>query len=44
MRPHIEPFKRLYAAGRITLEQLTKRLTTGKITQKEFDYITGKEE
>ena len=39
MRAHIEPFKRLYQAGKLTDEQLQQRLTDGKITDEEYQYI-----
>ena len=39
MRAHIEPFKRLYQAGKLTDEQLQQRLTGGKITDEEYQYI-----
>ena len=39
MRAHIEPFKRLYQAGKLTDEQLHQRLTDGKITDEEYQYI-----
>lgn len=39
MRVFIEPIKRLYTKGSITIEQLEDRLNNGKLTQEEFDYI-----
>ena len=39
MRAHIEPFKRLYQAGKLINEQLQQRLTGGKITDEEYQYI-----
>ena len=43
MRAHIEPFKRLYQAGKLTGEQLQQRLTDGKITDEEYQYIIAVE-
>ena len=39
MRAHIEPFKRLNQAGKLTDEQLQQILTAGKITDAEYRYI-----
>ena len=40
MSTFVESLKRLYIAGRITVEKLDGLLTDGKITQEEYDYIT----
>ena len=37
----VESLKRLYAAGRITIEKLDSMLADGKISQEEYDYITA---
>lgn len=37
----VESLKRLYSQGRITKEVLDQKLTDGKITQEEYDYITS---
>jgi hypothetical protein len=36
-----DSLKRLYDAGRISLEKLQTLLSDGKISQEEYDYITG---
>jgi uncharacterized XkdX family phage protein len=41
MRTLVESLKRLYKAGRLTLEQIQARLEKGTITQEEYDYIIG---
>lgn len=41
MRTLVESLKRLYDAGRLTLEQIQERLEKGTITQEEYDYIVG---
>ena len=41
MRTLVESLKRLYEAGRLTLEQIQARLERGTITQAEYDYIVG---
>ncbi len=41
MRTLVESLKRLYHAGRLTLEQIQARLEKGTITQEEYDYIIG---
>lgn len=43
MRTLVESLKRLYEAGRLTLEQVQERLAKGTITQEEYDYIVGGE-
>lgn len=40
MRAHVESIKRLYKAGRITLERVKALVAEGKITPAEYDYIT----
>ena len=39
MRILVESLRRLYKAGRLTLEQIHARLEKGTITQEEYDYI-----
>lgn len=41
MRILVESLRRLYKAGRLTLEQIQARLEKGTITQAEYDYIIG---
>ena len=41
MRAHVESIKRLYKAGRITLERVKEMLRDGTITPEEYDYIVG---
>lgn len=41
MRILVESLKRLYLAGRLTLEQIQQRLERGTITQEEYEYIIG---
>lgn len=41
MRILVESFKRLYESGRVTKEELLNRVSNGKITQEEYEYITG---
>lgn len=41
MRMLVESLKRLYESGRLTKEQILDRVTSGKITQSEYEYITG---
>lgn len=41
MRTLIESLKRLYNAGRITEEQLSRMAEENKITDKEVQYIIG---
>lgn len=41
MRTLVESLRRLYLAGRLTLEQIQERLTRGTITQAEYNYIVG---
>lgn len=36
-----ESIKRLYDAGKLTVEQLAVRVTKGTITQAEYDEIVG---
>lgn len=37
----VESLKRLYKAGKVTEEKLSEMLSEGKITQEEYEYITG---
>lgn len=41
MRILVESFRRLYRAKKLTLEQVKKHLSDGKITTEEYDYIVG---
>ena len=41
MRLLVESMRRLYRAGKITLEQVKERLAKGEITTEEYDYIVG---
>lgn len=41
MRILVESFKRLYNSGKLELEQISERVTTGKIDTEEYEYITG---
>lgn len=43
MRTLVESLKRLYIAGRLTIDQIQARLEKGTITQDEYDYIVGVE-
>ncbi|RDY21451.1 XkdX family protein [Criibacterium bergeronii] len=36
----VESLKRLYLRGRLTKEQIGKRVTKGTITETEYEYIT----
>lgn len=40
MRPQIEPYKRLYRSGKLTLELLQNKVSEGKLTEAEYEYIT----
>lgn len=44
MRILIESLKRMYENGKITKEQLQKRVEKNVITIEEYNYITGNEE
>ena len=35
------PMKRLYQDGKITKENVSARVKSGKITEDEYEYITG---
>ena len=41
MRLLIESMRRLYRAGKLTLDEIKARLAAGKITTAEYDYIVG---
>lgn len=41
MRTLVESLRRLYLAGKLTLEQIQARLEKGTITQEEYEYIVG---
>lgn len=43
MRILVESLKRLYENGKVTKEQLQKRVEKGTITIEEYNYITGEE-
>lgn len=37
----VESIRRLYKAGKITLDKVKELLANGKITSEEYDYITA---
>ena len=37
----VESMKRLYQSGKITKENVKVRVKSGKITEDEYEYITG---
>ena len=37
----VESMKRLYQSGKITKENVSARVKSGKITEDEYEYITG---
>ena len=39
----VNSLKRLYENGRLTIEQIAKRVEKGSITKEEYLYITGEE-
>ena len=41
MRLLIESMRRLYKAGKLTLDEIKSRVADGKITAAEYDYIVG---
>lgn len=41
MRTMVQSFKRLYESGKLTVEQVSERVQTGKIDVEEYEYITG---
>ena len=41
MRILVESLKRLYESGRVTKEELLDRVSSGKISQEEYEYITS---
>ena len=41
MRTIVKSIKRLYEAGRLTLEQVRERVVKGTINEEEYEYITG---
>lgn len=41
MRIVVDSFKRLYKAGKLTKEQISERVSSGKIDVAEYEYITG---
>ena len=43
MRTLVESLKRLYESGRVTKDQLSKRVKKGIISQQEYDYIVGEQ-
>ena len=43
MRTLVESLKRLYESGRVTKDQLNKRVEKGIILQQEYDYIVGEQ-
>lgn len=42
-RTLVESLKRLYEKNRLTIEQVTERVTKGSISADEYQYITGEE-
>ena len=43
MRTLVESLKRLYESGRVTKDQLNKRVEKGIISQQEYDYIVAEQ-
>lgn len=41
MSPFIESLRRLYLAGKVAPEKVQALRDEGKITQEEYDYVTG---
>ena len=41
MRTLVESLKRLYESGRVTKENVSARVKSGKITEDEYEYIVG---
>ena len=41
MRILAESMKRLYNAGKVTVEQIKERVKNGIISSEEYEYITG---
>ena len=41
MRILVESLKRLYESGRVTKENVSARVKSGKITEDEYEYIVG---
>lgn len=41
MRQFVQSLRRLYLAGRITLEKVQEYVSKGTITTEEYDWITG---
>lgn len=41
MRLLVESMRRLYRAGKLSLDEIKARLAAGKITTAEYDYIVG---
>ena len=41
MRILVESFKRLYESKRITKAEIQARVESGRITEDEYEYITG---
>ena len=41
MRMLVESFKRLYENDRITKKEMQTRVKNGRITEDEYEYITG---
>ena len=37
----VESMKRLYQSGKITKDDVAERVKTGKITEADYEYITG---
>lgn len=41
MRTFVESLKRLFSAGRVSLDKLKEYAASGKISTAEYDYIVG---
>lgn len=41
MRQFVESLRRLYKAGRVSLDKIKEYVASGKITPAEYDYIVG---
>lgn len=41
MRIMVESMRRLYKAGKLSLDTIKRHLADGKITTEEYDYITA---
>ena len=41
MRSLVESLKRLYGCGKVSKKDIKARIVSGKITEDEYEYITG---